>query len=194
MMQDDTSWTPSAEDNLLNLTDNNLINEQEAKGIALAELHVLDLDIDATITSSLILKLHQIAFSHLYDWAGKWRVTNILVGQLEPPQPFQVVQLMYQFIDNLNFKILIAKTKEEHVECLLYSHYEFIRIHPFNNGNGRTGRILMNLVAMKFGYKPLVLYHREGESRKVYIDAMKAADKGEFEQLRNLISIELNAF
>ena len=101
---------------------------------------------------------------------------------------------MYQFIDNLNFKIAIAKTKEDHLDSLLYAHYEFIRIHPFINGNGRTGRILMNLVAMKFGYKPLILYHREGESRKIYINAMKATDKGNFEQLINLISSELNTF
>ncbi len=193
-MQDNTSRTPFAEDNLLNLTDKDAINEQEAKGIAIAELHVLDLDTDIPISTSLILELHKAAFGHLYDWAGKWRTTNILVGQLEPPQPYQVVQLMYQFIDNLNFKISIAKTKEEYIDCLLYTHYEFIYIHPFNNGNGRTGRILMNLVAMKFGYKPLVLYYREGESRKIYIDAMKAADKGDFEALRNLISNELSAF
>ena len=193
-MQDSTSWTPSGEDNLLHLTDRNLINEQEAKGIALAELYVLGLDIDAPVSSTLMLELHRIAFGHLYDWAGRWRATNILVGQLEPPQPYQLVQLIYQFIDNLNFKIATAKTKEEHTDCLIYAHYEFIRIHPFNNGNGRTGRILMNLVSMKLGYKPLVLYHREGESRKVYINAMKAADKGDFEKLRNLISIELDTF
>ncbi len=101
---------------------------------------------------------------------------------------------MYQFIDNLNFKISIAKTKEEHIDCLLYAHYEFIRIHPFNNGNGRTGRMLMNLIAMKLGYQPLVLYYREGESRKIYIDAMKAADRNNFEPLRSLISNELTAF
>jgi cell filamentation protein len=193
-MQDNTSWTSFIEDNLLNLTDNNSINEQEAKGIALAELHVLNLDIDAPVSSVLILELHRIAFGHLYDWAGKWRTTNILVGQLEPPQPYQVIQLMYQFVDNLNFKISIAKTKDEHIDCLLYAHYEFIRVHPFNNGNGRTGRMLMNLVAMKFGYWPLVLYYREGESRKVYINAMKAMDKGDFEQLRKLISTELTDF
>ena len=52
----------------------------------------------------------------------------------------------------------------------------------------------MNLVAMKFGYKPLVLYYRDGESRKVYIDAMKAGDKGEIQPLRNLISVELTRF
>jgi cell filamentation protein len=193
-MQDNTDWTPSAEDNLLNLTDKNSINEQEAKGIALAELYLLGLDTDATITTGLVLEIHRIAFGHLYDWAGKWRTTNILVGQLEPPHPHQVIQLMYQFVDNLNFQMTVSNNREEHIDCLLYAHYEFIRIHPFNNGNGRTGRILMNLIAMKFGYKPLVLYYREGESRKVYIDAMKAADKGDIQPLRNLVSVELTLF
>ena len=193
-MPDNTNWTPSAEDNLLNLTDKYAINELEAKGIALAELHVLALDTETSISTTLILQIHKIAFGHLYDWAGKWRTTNITVGQLEPPQPHQVIQLMYQFTDNLDFKISIAKTREEHIDALLFAHYEFIRIHPFNNGNGRTGRILMNLVAMKFGYKPLVLYYREGESRKVYIDAMKAVDKGDIEPLRSLISAELTSF
>ncbi len=193
-MQDNTNWTPFVEDNLLNLTDKDVMNEQEAKGIALAELYVLDLETDITVSLSLVLEIHKIAFGHLYDWAGKWRTTNILVGQLEPPQPNQIIQLMYQFIDNLNFKISIAKTKEDHVDCLLYAHYEFICIHPFNNGNGRTGRMLMNLVAMKLGYQPLVLYHREGESRKIYIEAMKATDKGNIEPLRNLISFELVSF
>ena len=97
-------------------------SQQEVKGIALAELYVLNLDMDALVSASLVLELHKIAFGHLYDWAGKWRATNILVGQLEPPQPYQIVQLMYQFINNLNFKISTAKTKEEHIDCLLYAH------------------------------------------------------------------------
>jgi cell filamentation protein len=77
---------------------------------------------------------------------------------------------------------------------LVYAHYEFIKIHPFNNGNGRTGRILMNIVALKFGYKPLELYHREGESRKFYIGAMKEADNGNFKILSQLIGEELISF
>jgi cell filamentation protein len=52
----------------------------------------------------------------------------------------------------------------------------------------------MNIVALKFGYKPLELYHREGNSRKNYIDAMKLADKGNFEPLTALIRKELTAF
>ena len=52
----------------------------------------------------------------------------------------------------------------------------------------------MNLVAMKLGYQPLELYYREGEGRKIYIEAMKAGDKGDFSLLNNLISKELTAF
>jgi len=103
-------------------------------------------------------------------------------------------QAMYQFIDNLNFKAGIATNSQDHLDTLTFAHYEFVRIHPFNNGNGRTGRILMNLVALKFGYRPLELYHREGDSRKIYIDAMKAADKGDFGPLTNLIGKELTTF
>jgi cell filamentation protein len=101
---------------------------------------------------------------------------------------------MYQFIDNLNFKINNANSSEEHLETLTFAHYEFVRVHPFNNGNGRTGRIVMNLVALKFGYRPFELYHREGDSRKIYIDAMKAADNGNFEFLATLIRKEMTAF
>lgn len=101
---------------------------------------------------------------------------------------------MYQFLDNLNFKTVNAKNSQDHIELLAFAHYEFIRIHPFNNGNGRTGRILMNLIALKFGYKPLDLYHRESDSRKIYIEAMKSADKGDFNPLFDLIRKELTTF
>lgn len=193
-MQDNTSWTPSPEDNKLGLTDKNLINEYEAKGIAAAELFVFGLDNDTQLSTQLLLEIHRIAFDELYDWAGKWRTTQVAVGQLTPPEPSQVLQLMYQFVDNLNYKVANATNSEEHLATLTYAHYEFVRIHPFNNGNGRTGRIVMNLVALKFGYQPLELHHREGDSRKIYIDAMKSADKGNFEPLTNLTRKEMTAF
>jgi len=194
MNDNQTNWTPFPDDNLLGLTDKNQINEVEAKGIANAELYVFELDTEILLSTNLILEIHKIAFGQLYDWAGKWRNTNVTVGQLTPPEPAQIIHLMYQFIDNLNYKISISKTQDEIVETLIYAHYEFVRIHPFNNGNGRTGRLLMNLVTMKFGFKPLELYKREGESRKVYIQSMQQADKGSFELLGNLIRQELEAF
>ena len=193
-MDDNTNWTPSPEDNKLGLSDKNLINEYEAKGIAAAELYIFGLDSETEFSSQLISEIHRIAFSELYDWAGNWRTASVLVGQLIPPEPVQIIQLMYQFSDNLNFKVADSTTPQDHLDCLAFAHYEFIRIHPFNNGNGRTGRIVMNLAALKFGYSPLELYHRQGDSRKIYIDAMKSADKGNFEPLTTLIRKEMTAF
>lgn len=193
-MNDNTSWTTFPDYNLLGLTDKNLLNEYEAKGIAKAELYVFGLDTEIDISTTLVLSIHKTAFEELYDWAGKWRNVNVTVGQLIPPEPAQIIHLMYQFIDNLNFKMSVSKTQDEIVETLIYAHYEFVKIHPFNNGNGRTGRLLMNLITMKFGYKPLELYKREGESRKMYIKAMQEADKGNFDLLDSLIRQELEAF
>ncbi|MBS3921724.1 MAG: Fic family protein [Nitrosarchaeum sp.] len=193
-MNDNTSWTPFPDDNLRGLTDKNLLNEYEAKGIAKAELYVFALDTEVEISTTLILDIHKTAFEELYDWAGKWRNVNVTVGQLTPPEPAQIIHLMYQFIDNLNYKISVSKTKNEIVETLIYTHYEFVKIHPFNNGNGRIGRLLMNLVTMKLGYKPLELYKREGERRKTYIQSMQQADKGNFELLDSLIRQELETF
>lgn len=193
-MSNDTEWTPFPDDNLLGITDKSQLNEYEAKGLAMAELFVFELDSDTLLSTGLILTIHKIAFGELYNWAGKWRTVDVRVGQLVPPPPNQVLQLMYQFIDNLNFKLSISRSAQEHLDCLIFAHYEFIKIHPFNNGNGRTGRILMNIVALKMGYQPLQLYYREGESRKAYIKAMKAADRGDYVPLNTLIGEELIPF
>jgi cell filamentation protein len=194
IMENNTNWTPFPDDNLLGIVDKNILNEYEAKGLISAELYIFELDSETPISTQLLLEIHKIGFGELYEWAGKWRTTEVTVGQLVPPKPNQLLQLMYQFLDNLNFKISIAKNEDDYLECLTYAHYEFIKIHPFNNGNGRTGRILMNLVALKFGYQPIELYHREGESRKIYIQAMKLADDGDYNLLTRLISEELIPF
>lgn len=193
-MNENTSWTPFPDDNLLGLTDKNLLNEYETKGITKAELYVFGLDTEVKISTTLMLDIHRTAFGAIYDWAGKWRNVNVIVGQLTPPEPAQIIHLMYQFINNLNYKISVSETQDEIIDTLIYAHYEFVKIHPFNNGNGRIGRLLMNLVSMKFGYKPLELYKRAGESRKTYIQSMQQADKGSFELLYNLIRQELETF
>ncbi|MGV3541501.1 MAG: Fic family protein [Rufibacter sp.] len=143
---------------------------------------------------SQLLQIHRVAFEESYNLAGKYRTTQVQVGQLTPPPPRDIPVLLYQFIDNLNYKLSVARTEEEHLEALLYGHYEFVRIHPFNNGNGRTGRLLLNLHALKLGYQPLELYKREGDARGVYIQSMREADKGNFEALRELLRSELSRF
>ncbi len=56
------------------------------------------------------------------------------------------------------------------------AHYNMVRIHPFDDGNGRGARILMNLIFIKKGYPPAVI---RNENRRKYIETLSIADKGD---------------
>lgn len=57
-------------------------------------------------------------------------------------------------------------------------HYRFIRIHPFDDGNGRVARILMNFILMQFGYPPVII---KTEDKENYYAVLRLADVGELE-------------
>ncbi|QIH35609.1 Fic family protein [Sphingobacterium sp. DR205] len=67
-------------------------------------------------------------------------------------------------------------------------HYRFIRIHPFDDGNGRTARIIMNFILMKFGYPPVII---KTEDKENYFSALQQADGGEIEPFINYIAMNL---
>src|SRR5215211_4276194 len=57
-------------------------------------------------------------------------------------------------------------------------HYRFIRIHPFDDGNGRTARILMNFILMQFGYPPVII---KTEDKENYFAVLRLADADQLE-------------
>lgn len=153
-------YTPPIEDNLLGISSREKLNEEEARGIFKAEEFMYDLDESVEISIPLTLQLHEIAFGHLYDWAGKWRTNDFKVGQHIPPLYQEVPTLMYQFFDELSFKISNISDRETTISTIAYTHHQMVKIHPFINGNGRTARLLSNLVAILNGYENIILYHR----------------------------------
>jgi Fic family protein len=68
-------------------------------------------------------------------------------------------------------------------------HHRFVNIHPFDDGNGRLGRILMNLILMQHGYPPAIIKLKD---RAIYIDALINANTGDYELLINHICESLN--
>lgn len=70
-------------------------------------------------------------------------------------------------------------------ERLARLHNDFERIHPFLDGNGRAGRLLLNLLLVRLGYPPAIVFKNE---RTKYLDAMRKADKGEYGPLGELIA------
>ncbi len=68
-------------------------------------------------------------------------------------------------------------------------HYRFIRIHPFDDGNGRTARILMNFILIQYGYPPVVI---KTEDKQNYFSVLRQADAGKLEPFIEYISKNLN--
>jgi len=71
------------------------------------------------------------------------------------------------------------------VETIAAAHAEFESIHPFLDGNGRTGRLLLNLLLVRLGYPPAVIYRRD---RGRYLGALRKADAGDPGPLGELIA------
>ncbi len=70
-------------------------------------------------------------------------------------------------------------------ERLAELHCRFEQIHPFIDGNGRTGRLLMNLILVRLGYPPAIIFKRD---RNAYLRALQRGDAGEPGQLAEMIA------
>ena len=70
-------------------------------------------------------------------------------------------------------------------EALARIHMDFERLHPFIDGNGRTGRLLLNLILVRLGWPPIVIFK---EQRRRYLDGLDRADNGDLGPLAELIA------
>ena len=118
-----------------------------------------------------IKQIHSLILKNIDDEnKGKYRTTNVIISGAEhkPPQSFEVQSQMQEFIKKYNENI----TKLHPIELASFVHIEFVKIHPFIDGNGRTSRLLMNLELIKAGFPPVVI---ELEDRLEYYKALDIA-------------------
>lgn len=116
---------------------------------------------------------------------GNWRQHDIAPfpdGMTPPPFP-QVDQRMTDWVADVN--ALRHDSDDAFPERLAKAHNDFERIHAYLDGNGRSGRLLLNLVLVRLGYPPAIVFKNE---RTKYLDAMRKADKGDFGPLGELIA------
>jgi Fic family protein len=82
----------------------------------------------------------------------------------------------------------IKKTDTIPVLLAAEFHYKFIRIHPFDDGNGRTARLLMNFILMSLGYPPVII---KTSDKTQYFNVLQLADAGNIEPFINYIAENL---
>ena len=108
----------------------------------------------------------------------------IIGAEFQTAAPGETPFLIQQLVDNLEYRLENAATEEEKLESILDAHIQFERIHPFSDGNGRTGRMLMNYSLLQEGFPPLII---EKETKAIYIEILAKQDLNGFMSFANEI-------
>lgn len=120
------------------------------------------------ITARDILDIHSIILSKIDD-TNKGRYRNVAVrlkgSETILPNPLKVPELMDEFV-----KWLQGNNTDHPVKIAIDAHFKLVSIHPFVDGNGRTARLLMNLLLMQAGFPPAIIGK---EDRSIYINSLE---------------------
>ena len=132
-----------------------------------------------------LLSLHGLILRSIdKQYAGRYRDIPVTISGSRhiPPQPWLVEKLMEDYF-------LFYQEQREQLHPIILAaemHERLVTIHPFVDGNGRTARLVMNLVLMHHGF-PLAIFHGDNDARFAYYDALEKCnveqDKIEFHQL-----------
>ena len=137
-----------------------------------------------TISERLIRSLNQIVMQDIdKEWAGKYRNSSVTIGGADhkSPEATDVPVLMKKLIDWVSSN----KKKMNPVEYASFLHHKLVHIHPFFDGNGRTTRLVTNIILMQAGF-PLAIVLKN--DRKKYYRVLAMADKGDYKPLINFIT------
>ncbi len=140
------------------------------------------------ITQEDIKKIHALILEGINNpYAGRYRDVEIYVtgSSHEFPKPGEVASLMLDFSKWL---VAVQEAKALHpIRFAAQAHFKLVMIHPFIDGNGRTARLLMNLILMKYGY-PIAIFECETEKRKAYYAAIRKGQAGDLETFDTLVA------
>lgn len=139
---------------------------------------------DYLLRSTDLLTLHQLVMQGIdKDFAGRLRngMVRISGSNVVPPSPSKVSDLLDELVQWTNSHL----TDIDVVVLVAIFHHGFEWIHPFFDGNGRTGRLAMNLILMSLGYPPAIILKND---RKKYYAALNAANGGDFIRVIGLVA------
>ncbi|MEI8230671.1 MAG: Fic family protein [Candidatus Peregrinibacteria bacterium] len=153
------------------LPDKTIIEQLEAKNHQTALLRLFDhLAADRPIDEVLILRLHGMLMNGIRPDAGVYRSHGVrIVGaDLPTANPLKVPVLMEEWAKN------VLADPEDALSHIAALHARFEQIHPFSDGNGRIGRLLMHAMLLRQNLPPVVIHP---EKKRLYYTFLNTAQK-----------------
>ena len=130
-----------------------------------------------------ILSIHGLILNLIEeDFAGRIRNGGVRItgANFIPPNANKVSDLLDELIDFVNTNPLDLND----IELATIFHHKLVWIHPFFDGNGRTVRLVMNLILMRKGFPPAIILNTD---RKKYYEALNLANNGNYQKLMLLM-------
>lgn len=154
------------------------IKEVKNYNLALSQIEKLGKRERFQLSESIVKELHKTLFKDIdNNIAGKYRKRQVYIGDYLPPEYFKVPALVQELIQWIN------DPEPKDLSPIMHAgivHYQFVAIHPFEDENGRTARILTTLILIQNNYDMLSFFAPESfynRDRRAYYEALSSADK-----------------
>ncbi len=160
----------------LAISGKSIVEHNEVVGLDAALRYVNQTLVDKVgeVTLEDVLEIHRRVIGHVDPLsAATVRQTQVFVSDHVPPRASDVELLLRKFFIWLNSP---DRSSLHAVQLAALAHYKFVHIHPFADGNGRTSRLLMNLVLMQSGFPPVIIRKQD---RLEYFRHLSSANEGD---------------
>ena len=137
----------------------------------------------APLSLLMVLELHETVFGGIKVDAGQWRRVNVRItgSRVVPPRMEKVVPLMTEWQQTYSRRDTLG---EAVFSLAAWMHFDFEGIHPFSDGNGRVGRLLLNLHFLKHNWPPV---HILPPDRNRYLKGLEKGHAGDLGYLEEFL-------
>lgn len=171
--------------NLLGITDEETLHNAEFEGFLMAEILFTEkLTPKTKFSVKYICDIHRTALKELYSFAGRFRSVNISKGGFVFPAGRFIPDSMRIFEEEILSQLPDHYTSQQAlIKDIAKVHGELLFIHPFREGNGRTSRILADLMARKQGYPSLNFKRIDFNEYIIAVQQVARKDYSRMEQI-----------